>query len=325
MASPPRSSSPGSFPPGSALLGGLRLALYLAWTFLLIPVQALAVALRLPLRDRLPLLYHRVCARLVGIEILVRGTPAGSGPVLFVSNHSSYLDITVLGALIPGSFVAKSEVAGWPLFGMLAKLQRTVFVERKARGTVGRQRDELKARLEAGDSLILFPEGTSSDGNRTLPFKTALFAAAGLRIADRPLTVQPVSVTATRLDGIPMGVAFRPFYAWYGDMDLAPHLWQAFRQGRMTVEVEFHPPVTIDDVGSRKALAEHCRAAVAAGVARAVTGRPQPLSQPAPQPLAAKAGAVPPAAGAEEKAGVESAAPRSAHRSGHETEADAAC
>ncbi|MFL7900371.1 lysophospholipid acyltransferase family protein [Azospirillum argentinense] len=263
---------------GSPVRGGLRLAVYLLWTLLLVPVQALAVAVRSPLRFRIPRFYHRVCAAILGIGVVVRGERATDGPVLFVSNHSSYLDITVLGSVIPGSFVAKSEVAGWPFFGALAKLQQTVFVERKARSGVEKQRDELGARLDAGDSLILFPEGTSSDGNRTLPFKTALFAVAARRIGDRPLTVQPVSIAPTRLDGIPMGIAFRPCYAWYGDMDLAPHLWTVFTLGRMTVEVEFHPPVTIDGFSSRKALADHCQRAVARGVERAVSGKPPPAA-----------------------------------------------
>ncbi|UKJ73928.1 lysophospholipid acyltransferase family protein [Azospirillum brasilense] len=265
---------------GSPVRGGLRLAVYLLWTLLLVPVQALAVAVRSPLRFRIPRFYHRVCAAILGIGVVVRGERAANGPVLFVSNHSSYLDITVLGSVIPGSFVAKSEVAGWPFFGALAKLQQTVFVERKARSGVEKQRDELGARLDAGDSLILFPEGTSSDGNRTLPFKTALFAVAARRIGDRPLTVQPVSIAPTRLDGIPMGIAFRPCYAWYGDMDLAPHLWTVFTLGRMTVEVEFHPPVTIDGFSSRKALADHCQRAVARGVERAVSGKPLPIVIP---------------------------------------------
>lgn len=273
--------------------GILRIALYLAWTLLLIPAQAAALALRSRWSVRIPPFYHRVCARILGMELVVRGGPARAGPVLFVSNHSSYLDITVLGATVPGSFVAKSEVAGWPFFGVLAKLQRTVFVERKARAGVERQKNELAARLGAGDSLILFPEGTSSDGNRTLPFKTALFAVAATRIDGRPLTVQPVSVTATRLDGIPLGFGQRDVYAWYGDMDMAPHLWRAFTAGRITVEVEFHPPVTIEGFSSRKALADHCWREVAGGVARAVAGRPRSDAAPEPVPDAAAAGPEP--------------------------------
>ncbi len=271
---------------GSTGRGALRLSLYLLWTLLLIPVQAAAVALRWPLRHSLPVFYHRICAHLMGLKVVVRGRRVAEGPVLFVSNHSSYLDITVLGSVIPASFVAKTEVAGWPFFGLLAKLQRTVFVERRARTGVEKQRDDIGGRLDAGDSLILFPEGTSSDGNRTLPFKTALFAVAARRIAGQPLTVQPVSVTPTRLDGIPMGIAFRPYYAWYGDMDLAPHLWQAFKLGGMTVEVEFHPPVTIDGFSSRKALAEHCHRTVSLGVARAVSGRHDVPVPPKIQPEA---------------------------------------
>ncbi|MGQ9366264.1 lysophospholipid acyltransferase family protein [Azospirillum sp. ST 5-10] len=268
---------------GSPVVGAVRIAVYLAWTLLLIPLQALAVALGWGLRRSLPVFYHASCWRIIGFDVVVRGTVAQGGPVLFVSNHSSYLDIMVLGGLIPGSFVAKTEVARWPFFGLLAKLQRTVFVERRNRSTAGRQRDDMRGRLEAGDNLILFPEGTSSDGNRTLPFKTALFAVASARVDDRPLTVQPVSVAATRLDGIPMGIAFRPVYAWYGDMDLAPHLWRAFTLGRITVEVEFHEPVTLDAFSSRKALAEHCWREVAGGVERAVSGRPRPAAAAAPQ------------------------------------------
>ena len=259
---------------GSSGRGALRLSLYLLWTLLLIPVQALAVARGWRLCRTLPRFYHRVCTLLMGLDVVVRGEQVSGGPVLFVSNHSSYLDISVLGSLIPGSFIAKTEVGTWPFFGLLARLQRTVFVERKARASVDKQRDDIGGRLDAGDSLILFPEGTSSDGNRTLPFKTALFAVAARRIDGRPLTVQPVSIAATRLDGIPMGFAFRPFYAWYGDMDLVPHLWQAFRLGGMTIEVEFHPPVTIDGFSSRKALADHCQRVVGDGVARAISGRP---------------------------------------------------
>lgn len=261
---------------GATLLAILRIIAFLSWTAALIPVQAAALALRLGLAERIPIWFHRGCNRIIGFRVVVHGTMCRERPVLFVSNHSSYLDVITLGSVIPGCFIAKSEVRGWPLFGLLARLQRSVFVERKARSSAGRQRDELQFRLEHGDNLILFPEGTSSDGNRTLPFKTSLFGAAALKPNGKPLLVQPVSVTATQLDGMPMGSVFRSLYAWYGDMDLAPHLWQAFKEGVVTVEIEFHPPVTIESFGSRKLLAEHCWNEVAHGVARSVSGRPRP-------------------------------------------------
>jgi 1-acyl-sn-glycerol-3-phosphate acyltransferase len=264
---------------GSPLLGAARLLAYLAVTLAGIPVQMVLLALGSRAAASFPRAYHALCARIVGLDVRTFGSPSAARPTLFVSNHSSYLDITVLGSLIEGSFVAKSEVGTWPLFGLLARLQRTVFVDRRARNSAS-HRDDMKGRLEAGDSLVLFPEGTSSDGNRVLPFKSTLFAVAGLRVEGTPLVVQPVSVAAARLDGIPLGRTLRCAYAWYGGMELARHLWAMVGLGRLEVEVEFHEPVTVERFGSRKALAEHCRREVAAGVERTVAGRRGPAAAP---------------------------------------------
>jgi 1-acyl-sn-glycerol-3-phosphate acyltransferase len=271
---------PGIAPFGSDTLGARRLIGYLVVTLLLMPVQALFVALGTRMAERFPVAYHKICCRLMGIDIATVGTMSQNRPTLFVSNHTSYLDITVLGALIPGSFVAKAEVAKWPLYGWLAKLQRTVFVDRK-RNTAHTQRDQLQQRLAAGDNLILFPEGTSNDGNRVLPFRSALLSVAEAASAEAPLVIQPVSVAYVALNGIPMGHGLRPLVAWYGDMTLGPHLWQFSRLGKVTVVVEFHPPVDLKDAGSRKDLARYCLTAVAGGVERALTGRalaPEPVA-----------------------------------------------
>ena len=259
---------------GSPIRSFARLLVYVGFTLPLMPLQAAAVFLDLSLHKTLPVWYHRRCCRILGFLVETRGRQSTVNPTLYVSNHNSYFDIIVLGSLIQGSFVAKAEVAGWPFYGWLAKLQRSVFVERRGHQAVS-DRDEMSTRLARGDDLILFAEGTSSDGNRVLPFKSALFSVAERRSGDKPLVVQPVSITYTRLDGVPMGRYLRPFFAWYGDMDLASHIWQAAGLGWVTVVVEFHPPVTIDSFGSRKALSEHCHDRVAAGLATALSGRPQ--------------------------------------------------
>jgi 1-acyl-sn-glycerol-3-phosphate acyltransferase len=246
---------------------------YLLFTWTLIPLQALLLLLGSRLAERLPMFYHRCVCWLFGLDIVVRGRPEAARPTLFIANHTSYIDIEVLSTLMPICFVAKSEVKGWPFFGTLARLQRTVFVDRRPRSTAG-QRDEIARRLAAGDNLMLFPEGTSNDGNRTLPFYSALFSVAERRLADgRPLPVQPVSIAYAELNGFPVGRSLRPLLAWYGDMELAPHLWCFAGLGRVKVVVQFHPVVDIDRLGSRKALAEHCRLAVAKGVADAISGR----------------------------------------------------
>jgi len=259
---------------GSPLRAFSRVVVYGVVTLALIPVQAVLVLLGWRARSSLPVWYHRRCCRLLGFRVVRRGKPVPEGPVLFVSNHCSYLDIVVLGSLVPASFVAKVDVAQWPLFGTLAKLQRSVFVDRQS-FRAAKHRDEMSARLEAGDSLILFPEGTSSDGNRVLPFKSSLLSVAELEPGGRPLTVQPVSVAYTMLDGLPMGRYLRPFYAWYGDMDLASHLWQWAGLGRLTVVVRFHQPVTMAQFESRKALSEYCYQVVSRGLSEALAGRRQ--------------------------------------------------
>jgi 1-acyl-sn-glycerol-3-phosphate acyltransferase len=258
--------------PHSALLASGRLILYAALTVATMPVQALALVASPSLAVRIPQAYHRLCRRIFGMHVAVSGRFSDARPTLFVSNHVSYLDIMVLGSLIGGSFVAKAEIAGWPLFGWLARLQRTVFVDRQ-RASTAIQGELIRQRLSAGDNLILFPEGTSGDGNRTLRFKSALLGGADLAIDGRSLAVQPVSVVYTRLDGIPIGRAFRPFFAWYGDMMLATHMWRMAGLGTTTAAVHFHPPLTVAECGSRKALAHAAHAAVAGGVAALLSGR----------------------------------------------------
>lgn len=278
---------------GSTGLRVRRIAVYLTWTLLLMPVQGLGLILRLPWTARLPRFYHRRCCRILGFDVRQIGEPITDRPILFAANHVSYTDITVLGSLIPGSFVAKSEVAAWPLFGWLAKLQRSVFVDRQVRSTA-QQRDAIADRLAAGDALILFPEGTSGDGNFVLPFKSALFSVVFNK--DMPIAVQPVSVAYTRLDGLPIGRRFRSFFAWYGDMNLGPHLWRLLGLGKLEAVVEFHPPVMVADFSSRKALADFCHQRVSRGVGRSLAGRNEAPEAPLPAPVSGPVSAELPAA-----------------------------
>jgi 1-acyl-sn-glycerol-3-phosphate acyltransferase len=265
-----------------------RIAAYCVVTPLCMLVQAMALTLHLPFQRSFPMWYHRQTCRIMGLRVEQRGEQSAARPTLFVSNHVSYADIEVLGSLIKASFVAKAEVREWPIFGWLARLQRSVFVERRP-GRAAESRDEMGERLRAGDSLILFPEGTTSDGNRILPFKSALFSVAEQRIDGQPVTVQPVSVAYAKLDGMPMGRYLRPYVAWYGAMELGGHFARLFGLGTVTVIVEFHPPVTIDRFGGRKALSAYCQAQVGRGVVAALTGRPQPEPQLPALPVAVPA------------------------------------
>lgn len=251
---------------------------FLVVTLVGIPWQWSAKRFNLKRGKTFPHRYHTFLCWLFDIRMTVIGRPVQDRGVLMVANHTSYLDILILSAAARVSFVAKSDVANWPLFGLLAKLQDTVFIDRNRRSQAGQSRDTIGERLRNGDALVLFPEGTSSDGNRVLPFKSALMGAAELPMdADsngfpEQVPVQPVSVAYIGLHGIPMGRELRPLFAWYGDMELLPHLWEATKAGPIDVVVEFHAPTSIHVTNGRKALARTVEAVVRQGLARALAG-----------------------------------------------------
>ena len=261
----------------SQLMARLRavfiIAAFLCVTVLGMPVQWLLLKFKARAARTFPHHYHRLVAALFGMHIRVVGKPVTREGVLMVANHTSWADIVIFSAVTPLSFVAKTEVGTWPLFGTLARLQRTVFVERQRRSTTGESRDEIRDRLLDGDTLLLFPEGTSHDGNRVLPFKSALLGAAEARLASGAhVKVQPVSVAFTGLHGLPMGRENRPSFAWYGDMEMVPHLWEAMLAGPLDVVVQFHEPLSLDRM-DRKTLAARARQIVQSGQALALAGR----------------------------------------------------
>src|SRR5881394_4053828 len=186
----------------------LVLIVFALVTLVLIPVQWFAVALKRPLRRRIPVLYHRFVCWLLGIRVRRVGAPVQVRPLLIVANHSSWLDISIITAQAPVVFVAKSEIARWPFFGLLAKLQRTVFVERDRRHKTGEVNAAIARRLAEGDPVLLFGEGTAGDGNRVLPFRSALIGAARDALAAaghvREIWIQPLSIAYLSQQGIPL-------------------------------------------------------------------------------------------------------------------------
>lgn len=246
-----------------------------------IPLQWISVKLRLPSRRWIPLLFHRICARLFGLRVQVRGAPATERPLLLVANHSSWLDIVVLTSILPVIFIAKSEIAGWPLFGLFAKLQRSVFVDRSRRQATGDVTKTIAGRLAEGDPVVLFGEGKAGDGNRVLPFRSALLGALREALGNGGRGyVQPVSIAYTRLHGLPMGRQHRPEAAWYGGMSLGPHLLNVVREGAIDAVVSFGVPLEVEPGVDRKQLARATEDAVRRMTAAALSGRETPLPAP---------------------------------------------
>ena len=245
----------------------------------LVPFELAMQRLSRKSRPQLPWLFHRALARSLGIHVVVHGRQVRRGGVLFVSNHLSWADIPTLGSRILAAFVAKSEVAGWGPVGWLSTLARTVYIDRDRRQATGTARNAIVERLAAGENVILFPEGTNSDGIATLPFKSSLFGAiepiggaSGDAGSSGDFVIQPVTLAYTRLNGMPITRERLPDIAWIGDTALMPHLLAFMSLGKVRAEILFHPAVRAGDFADRKALAKHCHDVVADGYRRLMRG-----------------------------------------------------
>jgi 1-acyl-sn-glycerol-3-phosphate acyltransferase len=246
------------------LILGLLVYLGLCLLLLIRLIERPLHGLNRPWTPQITRLVCRTAFPIMGIGYSITGQPMTHRGAI-VANHASWLDIFALNAAQSLYFVAKSEVAGWAGIGWLAQATGTVFIARK--GTEAKAQQALfEERLRAGHRLAFFPEGTSTDGRRVLPFKSTLFAAFYTHGLDHILQIQP----ATLVYHPPVGADPR-FYGWWGDMDFAPHLLQVLaapRQGR--VEVVFHAPLSVDGFVDRKALAAEC--------ARLVRGAISPMA-----------------------------------------------
>lgn len=258
---------------------------FLALTLALLPLQLIGLAFDLRLQRTIPHLYHRLLCALIGVRIRQVGTRSTASPALILSNHVSWLDICVISALSPVVFVAKSEVARWPVFGWLAKLQRTIFINRQARHQTGAATREIAGRLLGGDAVVLFAEGTSSDGVRVLPFRSSLVGAVhhalGTSTHHTSITVQPMSLAYVGFGGVPMGRALRERVAWYGDAELIPHLVHVLSSGAVDVTVSWGDAVAYDMSADRKAIAREAERAVRRMTAAALRAKP-PRTVPPP-------------------------------------------
>lgn len=213
--------------------------------------------------------YWRGVGRLVGLRVRQVGSPTSHRPTLFVANHCSWLDIVALGGALPGCFVAKAEIAGWPGISIIAKLGRTIFVSRN-RQAVAQEQQVLAKRLASKDNIILFPEGTTSDGNRVRPFASAFFTLA---FSESQPWVQPVTIVYHELEGQPVRRFDRQMVAWHGDMDLWPHLKQLLQRGGLTATIIYGEPAPSGTYTNRKTLSAAMEQQISANAAALRQGR----------------------------------------------------
>jgi 1-acyl-sn-glycerol-3-phosphate acyltransferase len=251
----------------SKLKIAISLLLLLVWMLAIVICFVIAKAIRLPHANDLIPIFHKGVLKCFNLECIVEGTPCTERPSLYISNHISYIDIFVLGSALQGTYVAKSEVAKWPLFGQLAKLQNTLFIERRSQ-KVGGQIQQIRRHLLDKSNLILFPEGTSSIGTYVAPFHSSFFQAA--ESEESEITIQPVTVTYTHYKDERMNRITRDYYAWYRPRKILPHFLNALGLGRAQVRVTCHQTVKLDSFDSRKECSKHCEAVIRQGLLNAL-------------------------------------------------------
>ncbi|MGH1377722.1 MAG: lysophospholipid acyltransferase family protein [Alphaproteobacteria bacterium] len=215
----------------------------------------------------LPCIWQKTTCKIFSITVEVSGTPHDKGQTLYVGNHISYLDIPVIGSILKSSFVAKKDVSSWPVFGFLSKLQQTAFISRD-REDANKGKQTLNSMLHDGKSLIIFAEGTSTDGREVLPFKSSLFSIAFQD--DLPdIYVQPITLSMKTVDNKEITTQDdRDLYSWHRDMDtpLGPHLWRFAQSGGAVISLKFHTEIKAQDFSNRKTLAKACHNTVSIGL-----------------------------------------------------------
>lgn len=213
-------------------------------------------------RDKCLLSCYAGLVALSGVKLKVYGKLSPARPMLVVSNHLSYIDIFILASRIPVHFTPKSEIANWPIIGHICRICETVFIDRKP-DKVKEAAGTIQMALERGDIISIFPEATTGNGVHLLPFRSGFFSLAEMKTNDAELVVQPVAIAYSQVRRLPIDSTQWPDIAWYGDMELMPHLLRFLEIGPVTAELILLPPVTMSQFGGdRKALAQHCHDAV---------------------------------------------------------------
>jgi 1-acyl-sn-glycerol-3-phosphate acyltransferase len=248
------------------MLRAFKLFSLVLWVALCYALGAAALKCKKPRwRDRISCVCFSTAAWLLSIEITVRGGLATARPLLLVSNHISYLDVIILGSVFPFRFTPKQEISGWEGISSCCRVLGSVFVDRRV-GKINESMEKLRTALQQREVISLFPESTTGSGVRTLSFKPGFFNLAEAPIAGVDLVVQPAAIIYTHIGGLPIDSCQWPKLAWYGDMELVPHMWELLTLGRINVTLEFLPPASLREHEGRKGLAAHCHQAVAAAI-----------------------------------------------------------
>lgn len=264
----------------------IRRSLFFIFIFLpalivIIPLQALIVALKLPIWPIIPRIFHKIGCAFLGLRVTVIGAPATGRPTLLVSNHISWTDIVAIGSVAPVTFVAKQEIAKWPFVSMMAKLQKTIFVDRTRRAGTGRTAEAMGKHMADGNAVVLFAEGQSDIGTHVLPFRSALVGAAQHAMEAAGATevnIQPLTVAYTKLEGLPISRNERTLVAWIKSKSVKQNIVEILGGPIKDVTVAFGTPQVLAHGADRKTVTKAAEREVRAMLVALNRNLPLPVS-----------------------------------------------
>jgi len=235
------------------------LFVFVPFMLVVIPLQALILLFKLPFWNVLPRLFHRLGCVFLGLRVNVIGAPAHGRPTLLVSNHISWTDIVAIGSAADVTFVAKREVGKWPFVGMMANLQRTIYVDRTRRSDAGRTAQAMGQHMAGGNAVLLFAEGQSDIGTHVLPFRSALIGAAQHAMVEAGATdvlIQPLTIAYTKLQGLPVSRNERSLIAWIKSKSVRQNIAEILSGPVKDVTVAFGAPMPLNQGDDRKAVSK---------------------------------------------------------------------
>ena len=235
-----------------------------------IPVQVLCNIIGFKLKKIYPLYFYQMIKIVTGININFNKTKFNkkNTGVLYIANHVSWFDIICLGTLLNARFIAKKEVSQMGIFGFLAMLSNTFFIDNENKNKIVEYNYLIQKKLKAGENFIIFPEGTTSDGNCIKNFKSSMLECAFDN--NNEIKIQPISICYSKLNNIPMGIYLRRNIAWVGDTSMVAAMVNFLRSGRITVDIIFHDLMSVNNFKNRKELAAHCEKQILSGLNQSI-------------------------------------------------------
>ena len=220
----------------------LKVFLIILVIVILGPIQYVFITFKVKYKAYIPQLFHKIILKVLGVKVKLIGKKTTARPLVLIGNHTSYLDIIILGSIMPICFIAKEEIRSWFLFGFLAKMQNTIFIKRKNFKTK-QSLDYIKNQLSSNSAIVLFPEGTTNTGKRVLSFKSSLF---NLFENNNILRLQNFSLCYTHVNDMPIDNRIRPQISWYGDMNIIAHLLNLLKLSSVNATVVLHPVMQLE-------------------------------------------------------------------------------